>query len=215
MESTAAASAPFPAPAPPGEPLRDFSKLVQPPSTAPPHPPASLSTATLTSPSSTPASNPIASTSAAAPSPASNATPSSSLAQPSLDPSQPAQPAENPSSDKFDNPNTDAARAAKMASQWNGLLKWARSARLNAGGAGGGWDWGTGMYHVDRNSPEYYSGVERAPIDPNAPPPASIHPTSVVISSQHADDSDDEGRGGRGYHDSGRPRRSRQAMTRG
>ncbi|GAA5945574.1 hypothetical protein JCM1841_002991 [Sporobolomyces salmonicolor] len=214
MESTAASSIPVEGSAPTSKPLRDFSTPLQPPSTAPPPPPAFVSATPVTTSSSTSAHHPVATTSTAAPPPASNAT-SSSLAQPSLDPSQAAQPAEKLSSDKFNDPYTDAARAAKMASQWNGLLKWARSARLNAGGAGGGWDWGTGMYHVDRNSPEYYSGVERAPIDPNAPPPSSIHPTSVVISSQHADDSDDEARGGRGFHDSGRPRRSRQAMTRG
>ncbi|BGP15535.1 hypothetical protein JCM10213_006477 [Rhodosporidiobolus nylandii] len=107
-----------------------------------------------------------------------------------------------PVDDKFANPLSDAARAARSASQWNGLLKWARGARLAQGGVSGGWEWGTGMYHVPRDSPEYYSGVERAAVDSSVPRPS--RPTT--ISSHPAGlDSDDEQEQQENL--SGRPRR--------
>ncbi|GAA5987034.1 hypothetical protein JCM5350_002823 [Sporobolomyces pararoseus] len=125
--------------------------------------------------------------------------------------------------DKFESPESDAFRASKQASDWNSLLKWNRTTRLaQGGGIDGGWDYATGQYHVPRQPAEYYSNVKRLPVDPNAPAPtttSSRHPTSVTISAGGDKDfdlsGDENGGGNKGYHDSGRPKRSRQAMTRG
>lgn len=53
----------------------------------------------------------------------------------------------SPEPDKFVVEYSDAYRAAQSASQWNGLLNWARGVRLESspGGAERGWDFGTGM----------------------------------------------------------------------
>ncbi|BGO91099.1 hypothetical protein NBRC10512_005809 [Rhodotorula toruloides] len=142
-------------------------------------------------------------------------TPSTSVSRPSV---SSATHSPSPEPDKFAVPYSDAYRAAQSASRWNGLLGWARGVRLESspGGAERGWDFGTGMYHVPRNSPYYTAGVERAPIDPSRPPPPlSLHQASVLV--QHNPDalSDDDGTdsaAGSGFHESGRPRRSRAAM---
>ncbi|GAA5963492.1 hypothetical protein JCM3765_006254 [Sporobolomyces pararoseus] len=154
--------------------------------------------------------------------------PPSTTSQPAQEPSSATQTAEETPTeqlDKFESPESDAFRASKQASDWNSLLKWNRTTRLaQGGGIDGGWDYSTGQYHVPRQSAEYYSNVERLPADPNAPESAttnsSRHPTSVTISAGGDKDFDlsgDEtgGGGSKGYHDSGRPKRSRQAMTRG
>ncbi|TNY17886.1 hypothetical protein DMC30DRAFT_404629 [Rhodotorula diobovata] len=88
------------------------------------------------------------------------AAPSTSVPSPSPAPSATPVPLpDNP----FDNPASEAARAALQASRWNGLLRWGRAARLGGhGGAPAGWDFATGMYHVPRDSPEWTAGVERA-----------------------------------------------------
>ncbi|GAA6026078.1 hypothetical protein JCM11491_001835 [Sporobolomyces phaffii] len=132
--------------------------------------------------------------------------------------------------DKFASAESDAARAAKQASEWNSLLQWNRQTRFaQAGGVQGGWDYATGQYHVPLLSPEHYSGLA---IDPTAAPLPTRHPTSVTVSANGDKEfelSGDDGPGGsgaaggsggggganKGYHDSGRPKRSRQAMTRG
>ncbi|BGO96402.1 hypothetical protein NBRC10513v2_003332 [Rhodotorula toruloides] len=141
--------------------------------------------------------------------------PSASTPQP---PAASATQSPSPEPDKFSVPYSDAYRAAQSASRWNGLLSWARGIRLESspGGAERGWDFATGMYHVPRNSPSYTAGVERTPIDPSRPPPPlSLHQASVLV--QHNPDalSDDDGTdsaAGSGFHESGRPRRSRAAM---
>lgn len=46
----------------------------------------------------------------------------------------------NPQNNPYEDPNSAAAKAAKSASEWNGLLKYARKGR------GPQWDWGSGMY---------------------------------------------------------------------
>lgn len=90
-------------------------------------------------------------------------------------------------------------------------------------------------YHVPRNSPYYTAGVERSPpcvftlalrrssrslrsLRRDAArqfPPLSLHQAAVLV--QHNPDalSDEDGTdsaAGSGFHDSGRPRRSRAAM---
>ncbi|GAA5912897.1 uncharacterized protein JCM6883_004869 [Sporobolomyces salmoneus] len=146
----------------------------------------------------------------------SSAAPSSQSTSDTLKP--PSKPPANssPAPDKFEHPESDASRASKQASEWNALLKWNRSTRLaTGGGIDSGWDYATGMYQVPKVSGEYYSGVER---DPNPPKTTTRHATSVTVSSGGDKDfelSGDEGGAGKGYHDSGRPKRSRQAMTRG
>ncbi|GAA6013932.1 hypothetical protein JCM10207_000174 [Rhodosporidiobolus poonsookiae] len=187
------------------------------PSTAPPPsepaPPPPASAPSLPPPPSTTLPNP-------APPPPADAQPAPALLSepsqaPAADPAPPA--AEQPEVDKFAVPYSDAARAAQSASQWNGLLRWARGARLAQGGVGGGWEWGTGMYHVPRDSPEYYSNVTR---DPSSIP-SSSHPRIIHTHNPNADlDEDSDGMegvtGGRYSAEnlSGRPRRSRAAMVR-
>ncbi|POY74283.1 hypothetical protein BMF94_2721 [Rhodotorula taiwanensis] len=138
--------------------------------------------------------------------------------------------------DPFTVPQSEAYRAVRAASQWNSLLGWARSVRLESspGGAERGWDFATGMYHVPRNSPAYTANVPRATPESLAassskkPLPAlSLHSTpSSMLYSQNPDvanlsDDDGPGTGGVGtpseslFTESGRPRRSRAAMTRG
>lgn len=58
-----------------------------------------------------------------------------------------AAPPPPPQVDFFTVPDSEAYRAAHSASQWNSLLGWARTARLESapGGAERGWDFGTGM----------------------------------------------------------------------
>ncbi|GAA5880115.1 hypothetical protein JCM16303_001218 [Sporobolomyces ruberrimus] len=125
--------------------------------------------------------------------------------------------------DKFSQPDSEPSRSSHQSSDWNKLLQYNRQTRLaQGGGTQGGWDYSTGMYHVPVRSKQYWEGVERAPIDPNAPPTRQ-HPTSVTVSAGGDKDfelsGDETGGGGggtgKGYHDSGRPKRSRQAMTRG
>ncbi|BGP39484.1 hypothetical protein JCM10449v2_003434 [Rhodotorula kratochvilovae] len=151
---------------------------------------------------------------AAAPAPpASTPLPSASSSAPSSASSLAASPAQSP----FDHPASDAARAAQAASRWNGLLRWARGVRLGGqGGAPAGWDFGTGMYHVPRDSPEWTAGVERAPVDPSRPPPPLTLQTTGTLSHLNPDAalSDDDGAGGGGagaggggLTESGRPRR--------
>ncbi|GAA5872142.1 hypothetical protein JCM8547_003820 [Rhodosporidiobolus lusitaniae] len=105
--------------------------------------------------------------------------------------------------DRFNNPLSDAARAAKSASQWNGLLKWARGVRLAQGGVGGGWDFGSGGYYVPQDSPEYWSGVQRAAEDPSAA--RSSRPTTIT--SHPVDSLSDDEDGAAQENLSGRPRR--------
>ncbi|GAA5855986.1 hypothetical protein JCM3766R1_000035 [Sporobolomyces carnicolor] len=122
--------------------------------------------------------------------------------------------------DKFESPESDASRASKQAREWNSLLAWNRTARLAEGGSvDSGWDYATSMYHVPRQSPEYYANVTR---DPDATrTSARYHATTTTTTSNVTQtaggDKDFElsGDESRGYHDSGRPKRSRQAMTRG
>ncbi|GJN88883.1 hypothetical protein Rhopal_001854-T1 [Rhodotorula paludigena] len=124
-------------------------------------------------------------------------------------------------SSAFDVELSEASRAADAASKWNSLLTWARTARLaGQGGASTGWDFATGMYHVPRDSAEYTAGVQRAPVDPAAPPPQLTLQSSGPLSSHNPDmPSDDEsglgmsggvgrsGAGDGGWTESGRPRR--------
>ncbi|GAA5943542.1 uncharacterized protein JCM15063_006449 [Sporobolomyces koalae] len=149
-----------------------------------------------------------------------------------------------PGLERFAGTESDAARAAMQASQFNKLLTWNRRTRIAT--KQDCWDWSTATYHVPRQSEEYYSNVTRLPGDPNAPPQTTAngtsthqprerrYPTSITVSSNpHGgggkDEFDSDGEpnhsnsngqhmGGnttlRGYHDSGRPKRSRQAMTR-
>ncbi|GAA5917355.1 hypothetical protein JCM8208_007398 [Rhodotorula glutinis] len=135
---------------------------------------------------------------------------SSSTSLPTPAPPTPASTATStPAESPFDNPASEAARAAQAASRWNGLLRWARGARLGGqGGAPAGWDFATGMYHVPRDSPEWTAGVERAPVDPSAPTPALTLHTADKLSHLNPDAamSDDEG-GGAGLTESGRPKR--------
>ncbi|GAA5905727.1 hypothetical protein JCM6882_000444 [Rhodosporidiobolus microsporus] len=117
----------------------------------------------------------------------------------------------------FDDPLSDAARAARSASQWNGLLRWARGVRLEGsqGGVGGGWDWGSGGYHVPRDSPQYWCGRERAPIDPSAPLP-SRRPTTIAPHAHDAGLSDDDDAGLQQQENAyGRPRRRAAAVAAG
>ncbi|GAA5838289.1 hypothetical protein JCM11251_003454 [Rhodosporidiobolus azoricus] len=125
----------------------------------------------------------------------------------------PPPPASEPTS-PFDDPTSDAARAARSASQWNGLLRWARGVRLEggSGGVGGGWDWASGGYHVPRDSPQYWSGRERAPLDPSAPPPPR-RPTTITPSALHVDEDDDNDEQQENAY--GRPRRRAAAVAAG
>ncbi|GAA5866833.1 hypothetical protein JCM8547_003578 [Rhodosporidiobolus lusitaniae] len=136
---------------------------------------------------------------------ATSATPSHAPSAPSA--AVPAPPAaETPLDlppDRFDDPLSDAARAAKSASQWNGLLKWARGVRLAQGGVGGGWDFASGGYHVPRDSPEYWSGVQRAAEDPSAS--RSSRPTTIT--SHPVDSLSDDEDSAAQENLSGRPRR--------
>ncbi|KAI5477679.1 hypothetical protein MNV49_006065 [Pseudohyphozyma bogoriensis] len=175
------------------------------PSAAPPSAPSPSATpAPPLDPSPAPAA-PEASTSLLPPSDASSLNPlkrkssNSSLASGAEDDS------EQPQRDPWGDEQSPAYKAAKSASQWNSLLLWARKGR------GPQWEWGTGMYHVDRNSPEYYAGVTPT----GDAPPLSAVPGHLA----NGGNGSIPGSPGSGYatpkvdagvYDSGRPRRSRR-----
>ncbi|KAM0752747.1 hypothetical protein T439DRAFT_323361 [Meredithblackwellia eburnea MCA 4105] len=101
--------------------------------------------------------------------------------------------------DPFEDEESPAFKASKSASQWNGLLRWARKSR------GPQWDWATGMYHVDTSSPEYFANVTRLPEGATPAPNTNI----VLPSGSTFGDP-----GTPNYEStSGRPRRSRAAMS--
>lgn len=98
------------------------------------------------------------------------AAPSTSVPSPSPAPSATPVPLpDNP----FDNPASEAARAALQASRWNGLLRWGRAARLGGhGGAPAGWDFATGMW-VSHSLDSSVYATTCAPVRASglAPPP--------------------------------------------
>ncbi|SCZ93744.1 BZ3500_MvSof-1268-A1-R1_Chr6-3g08857 [Microbotryum saponariae] len=93
-------------------------------------------------------------------------------------------------------------RAAKSASQWNSLLRWARHQR------GPQWDYATGQYHVDRSTPEYYAGVERSTALASALPSHISHNASGGASPAFSGPGTPAHEVA-GVYDSGRPRRTR------
>ncbi|ORY88176.1 hypothetical protein BCR35DRAFT_302118, partial [Leucosporidium creatinivorum] len=107
------------------------------------------------------------------------------------------------SDDPFLNAESTAFKAAKSARQWNGLLHWARRAR------GPQWDWGTATYHVDMSSPEYFAGVTRVAASAL---PAHVVPSAATSTTDSTPGTPANSSGAAGFHDSGRPKRSRAAM---
>ncbi|GAA5882249.1 hypothetical protein JCM3774_004063 [Rhodotorula dairenensis] len=229
IESAASLAAPPPAATSaaamvPGSPL-PVPPLTSTPSLNPTATPTPVSTAN-TAPTATPSTETQTTHADPAPAPASASAPAPA---PDIEP------------DPFSLPFSEAYRAVRAASKWNSLLGWARKVRLESspGGAERGWDFGTGMYHVPRNSPAYTAGVKRLSDEAIASfetpvPPLSLHagkggPGSaagtVLLYSQNPDvlnGSDDENGGDPGggggierLTESGRPKRSRAAMTRG
>ncbi|SCV67571.1 BQ2448_5182 [Microbotryum intermedium] len=93
-------------------------------------------------------------------------------------------------------------RAAKSASQWNSLLRWARHQR------GPQWDYATSQYHVDRSTPEFYAGVERSAVHPSALPSHLSHNASGAASPAFSGPGTPAHEVA-GVYDSGRPRRTR------
>lgn len=49
-------------------------------------------------------------------------------------------------------------RGAKTCAEWNSLLLWARNSVR-----GPQWDYGTAQYQVDKNSLDYWAGVDAKP----------------------------------------------------
>ncbi|GAA5990839.1 hypothetical protein JCM10908_000040 [Rhodotorula pacifica] len=161
-----------------------------------------------------------------APSPSSSAVlpPSQPLNPTTVSPSPLVEPSPAAPVDPFSLPSSEPYRAIHSASKWNSLLGWARKVRLESspGGAERGWDFGTGMYHVPRNSAAYTAGVKRLSDEPPLPS-LSLHATAKPLiqnpdSANLSDEDDAAGGGGGGERlvtESGRPKRSRAAMTRG
>ncbi|SGY16915.1 BQ5605_C012g07026 [Microbotryum silenes-dioicae] len=115
-------------------------------------------------------------------------------------PSFPLEPDFNATSDELE--DSPMHRAAKSASQWNSLLRWARHQR------GPQWDYATCQYHVDRSTPEYYAGVERSTALASALPSHISHNASGVASPAFSGPGTPAHEVA-GVYDSGRPRRTR------